>query len=199
MGVIANIQYVHAANLHRTNSLCRPQFVTTDSAWVEKRVVPELLPYCYSWKTIMERGIVAAGGKDGRLIHLTLNNVHSAGSDAPIEDADPMTGIHAAIFRYKPDGKTKWRESECLSTEQALHIYGPGAAYALGSKEDQVIGKIQPGWAADFTVLEMSTDPKVDAESFKTAKVASVWVAGQEQYDGNGTHVEHPQGPHDCC
>lgn len=167
MGVIANIQ---------------PQFVTTDSAWVEKRVVPELLPYCYSWKTIMERGIVAAGG-----------------SDAPIEDADPMAGIHAAIFRYKPDGVTKWREAECLSLEQALHIYGPGAAYALGADEEKLIGKIQPGCAADFTILDMSADPKVNAESFKTAKVSSVWVAGQEQYDGNGTCVEHPQGPHDCC
>lgn len=145
----------------------------------------------------MERGIVAAGGKADQYNKHPI--MYLLGSDAPIEDADPMAGIHAAIFRYKPDGVTKWRENECLSLEQALHIYGPGAAYALGADEEKFIGKIQPGWAADFTILDMSEDPKVNPESFKGAKVASVWVAGHEQYDGNGTCVEHPQGPHDCC
>jgi predicted amidohydrolase YtcJ len=110
-----------------------------------------------------------------------------------------MAGIHAAIFRYKPDGVTKWRAEECLSLEQALHIYGSGAAYALGADEEKFIGKIHPGWAADLTILDMKTDPKINAESFKDARVASVWTAGQEQYDGNGSTVEHPQGPHDCC
>jgi predicted amidohydrolase YtcJ len=54
------------------------------SAWIEKRVQPEVLPFCYSWKTLLRAGIPLAGG-----------------SDAPVEDADPLAGLYAAIFRNK--------------------------------------------------------------------------------------------------
>jgi predicted amidohydrolase YtcJ len=46
LGVIANIQ---------------PQFVHTDSLWAEKRLPEDLLKYSYCWKTIIQKGIVAAG------------------------------------------------------------------------------------------------------------------------------------------
>lgn len=64
-GVVANIQ---------------PSFVPTDSMWVEKRLSD--LQYGYAWKTLIQNGVVCAGG-----------------SDAPIETHEPLVGMYDAIFR----------------------------------------------------------------------------------------------------
>ncbi len=47
MGVVADVQ---------------PQFVLTDSAWVDRRLPAPLLPFAYAWRTLLARGIVCAGG-----------------------------------------------------------------------------------------------------------------------------------------
>ena len=79
-GVVANIQ---------------PSFVPTDSMWVEKRLCLfqfasvfmmclrlSDLQYGYAWKTLIQNGVVCAGG-----------------SDAPIETHEPLVGMYDAIFR----------------------------------------------------------------------------------------------------
>ena len=40
----------------------QPQFVLTDSAWVDRRLPAPLLPFAYAWRTLLARGIVCAGG-----------------------------------------------------------------------------------------------------------------------------------------
>ena len=41
LGVIANVQ---------------PQFVTTDSRWLDTLLPDELLPWAYAWKSLLDRG-----------------------------------------------------------------------------------------------------------------------------------------------
>lgn len=52
----------------------------------------------------------------------------AGGSDAPIEEPNPLLGIHAAIFRGA-EGKP-WRGEESLSFKEALHMYTAGTPLA---------------------------------------------------------------------
>jgi hypothetical protein len=47
-------------------------------------------------------------------------------------------------------GVVSWRASECLSVGEALHLYTAGAAYCAGA--EQRLGKLEPGFAADWYV-----------------------------------------------
>ncbi len=147
MGAIANIQ---------------PPFVTTDSQWVEARLGKKSnrLQFSYAWKTIIQNGIVASGG-----------------SDSPIENPNPLLGIHAAMFRKDPKDET-WRPEEKLTFREAIDLYTQGAAYAI--KEENQLGKLKEGFWADFIVLDR--DVVDNAELLKTAIVNQVWVDGTRRY-----------------
>jgi predicted amidohydrolase YtcJ len=153
MGVVADVQ---------------PQFVMTDSAWVDKRLPPQLLSYAYAWKTLMSRGIVCAGG-----------------SDSPIESPFPLVGIHSAMRRPAPQLPDNiFRPSECLSFAQALWMYTAGAAYCAGA--ERTMGLLAPGYVADFVVIGERVGADESAcdwfdrkpDQLLTTKVEQVWVAG---------------------
>jgi len=143
LGVIADVQ---------------PQFVTTDSLWIDKRLEPELLPYCYAWKTMISKGIPVAGG-----------------SDAPIELPDPFLGLYAAIYRYDSTGKQSWREEERLTFDEALHIYTHGGAFT--AKQETQLGSLEKGKKADFVVVASRVD--LDPTLLSTHAPEEVWVDGQ--------------------
>ncbi len=76
------------------------------------------------------------------------------GSDAPVSDPNPFLGIHAALFRQRPDRMEQpaWYPQERLTLEQVLYGYTMGAARAAGW--ESVIGSISPGKRADMIVLD---------------------------------------------
>ncbi|WP_335872204.1 amidohydrolase [Bacillus sp. 2205SS5-2] len=115
----------------------QPQFVSSDFPWVVNRVGEENMSYNYAWKTLLEEGITLAGG-----------------SDAPIEDSNPLLGIHAAISRsVDVEGKSViFQQDEQLSRYEAISLYTKGSAYASHHEKDR--GMISVGYSADFTVFE---------------------------------------------
>jgi predicted amidohydrolase YtcJ len=114
----------------------QPQFVASDFPWVIERIGEERLPYAYAWKKLLDRGIHCAGG-----------------SDTPIEKANPLLGIHAAVARRSVDeDHDGYNPEEKLSLFEAISLYTTGSAYAIGEEETR--GKISVGHLADFTVLE---------------------------------------------
>ncbi|QDP40866.1 amidohydrolase [Radiobacillus deserti] len=123
----------------------QPTFVSSDFPWVVERVGQERASHSYPWKTFLELGIPCAGG-----------------SDAPIESVNPLLGIQAAVLRRSSiDGKT-YNQAQCLSLYEAISLYTKGSAYAIGKEEE--MGKISPGYVADFTILEEDLF-KVDPET----------------------------------
>ena len=62
-----------------------------------------------------------------------------------------------------------------------------GAAYAAG--EETRLGRIEPGYQADLTVLDV--DVSADPALLAAAKVEQVWVAGIPRYEA-GTGVLPP-------
>jgi hypothetical protein len=74
------------------------------------------------------------------------------GSDAPIETADPIAGIHAAVTRKRQnETRPAWYPQERITIHQAVKAYAEGAAYACCY--DDIAGTISIGKRADFVVL----------------------------------------------
>jgi predicted amidohydrolase YtcJ len=67
------------------------------------------------------------------------------GSDAPIEDLDPLAGICAGVLR-------DWHPEQRLSVEQALEATTVTPAWLAG--EERRRGKLLPGYVADLVVLD---------------------------------------------
>jgi predicted amidohydrolase YtcJ len=79
------------------------------------------------------------------------------GSDAPVETADPLAGIYAAVARRTVDGRpaSGWhRREQGITVAQAARAYTVGPATATG--EAHLKGRLAPGYLADIVVLPRS-------------------------------------------
>lgn len=113
----------------------QPVFVASDFPWVMERIGKTRTEHAYPWKTLLYKDIACAGG-----------------SDAPIEDVDPLLGIQAAVSRRSNIDNMVYNEDEELSVYEAITLYTKGSAYAIGQEEKR--GVIAPGYTADFTVYD---------------------------------------------
>lgn len=100
------------------------------------------------------------------------------GSDVPVDTADPLRILHAAIVRRDdrhPD-LTPWLPDQALTLQEALYAYTVGAAYAGGQEAHQ--GSLAPGKLADLVVL--AENPfMLPAERLAGAEVAATLVGGE--------------------
>ncbi|MFC4354642.1 amidohydrolase [Chryseomicrobium palamuruense] len=137
----------------------QPMFVPSDFPWVTDRLGKDRLTYSYAWKTLLEEGIVLAGG-----------------SDAPIENADPLLGMNAAMNNpYVPDQE--------LTAFETISLYTTGAAAI--AKEDHLYGKIASGFCADFTVVS----DEITKESISHCQIEATIVNGNVVYQKEEGHV----------
>ncbi|WLR50225.1 amidohydrolase [Bacillus tianshenii] len=114
----------------------QPTFTSSDFPWVIERLGEHRMTYSYAWRTLLTEGIHCAGG-----------------SDAPIEEADPLLGIFASVTRAHPD--TPWHtygQEQCLTMFEAVQLFTIGSAYAINREHER--GLIKEGYVADFTVLD---------------------------------------------
>ncbi len=144
----------------KTIANIQPAFILTDSYWANARV-GDRIRWSYAWKTLLDQEIVCAGG-----------------SDSPIETANPLVGIHCAVFRKTNAFPNGWNNDERLSILEAISIYTFGGAFAVG--EENKLGLLEPGYYADLTVLD--TDIISNPDKLLNANVISTFIAGKEKY-----------------
>lgn len=139
----------------------QPQFLASDFPWVIDRVGQDNLEFCYAWKTLLKKGLHCAGG-----------------SDAPIEDANPMYGIYAAATRKNKDDHTNtvYQPNEKLTVYEAVSLFTKGSAYAVCHEYDR--GMIQEGFLADFTVLEDNIFG-IDCEKIPSIRAIMTVIGGE--------------------
>jgi predicted amidohydrolase YtcJ len=113
------------------------------------------------------RSIIAAGGRI------------AFGSDAPIEDPDPLRGIHAAVTRRDPSraGSPSWHPAQCLTVAEAVACYTAVAAVAGGIEKQA--GSVRPGMRSDFTVLDQNIIAIPDPAAILDTRVAMTVVGGE--------------------
>lgn len=139
----------------------QPRFVASDFPWVIERIGLDKMDYCYAWKTLLNEGIMCAGG-----------------SDAPIEPVNPLLGIHAAVTRRNPEEgeHIAYFPEQRLTTYEAVKLFTSGSAYAIHRENER--GMVEVGYDADFTVLDRDIFLS-DADAMLKTNVTMTVVDGE--------------------
>jgi predicted amidohydrolase YtcJ len=96
------------------------------------------------------------------------------GSDAPIEELDPLAGIRAGVLRTL-DERPAWHPEQALTVEQALQATTVNPAWL--ARDERRRGKLIPGYAADLVVLDR--DPVAcSAEELPEVRVVATMLGG---------------------
>ena len=142
----------------------QPTHATSDKNMAADRLGIARLRGAYAWKSFVDQG--------SRIV---------AGSDYPVELANPFYGIHAAVTRQDQQNQPVggWLPEQRLTLTQALKSFTLDAAY--GAFQDQSMGSLAPGMWADFILVDRDIF-KVAPETLWQTKVHQSWVAGQQKY-----------------
>ncbi|KAL9298348.1 hypothetical protein ACSQ67_024244 [Phaseolus vulgaris] len=109
---------------------------------------------------------------------LNNNALVAFGSDWPVVDINPLSGIKTAMKRTPPTWESAWIPSECISLDDAIKAYTISAARA--SFLDKDLGSLSPAKLADFVVL--STDSWQDFAEEASASIEQTYVSGVRAY-----------------
>lgn len=96
------------------------------------------------------------------------------GSDAPIEELDPLAGIRAGV-RRSIDERPAWHPEQCLTVDEAFQATCVAPAWL--ARDERRRGTLIPGHAADLVVLDR--DPWDDLG----AQVVATMVGGRWAYN----------------
>ncbi len=142
----------------------QPVHCTSDMDWAADRLCEERLAGAYAWNTLLKSGA-----------HLCF------GTDFPVERVNPLDGLYSARTRTHADGTPigGWQAQEIISAEEALRLYTEGSAYAAFMESR--LGKLNPGFYADLTILDGNPITCKAADLLKM-KVQMTIVAGQVVY-----------------
>ena len=155
---IEHAQIIHSDDLPRFFDLgvipsMQATHCTSDMYWIDERLGEQRLHEAYTWQSLLQTGSIISGG-----------------SDAPVEIPNPLLGIHAAVTRQDTSGWPVggWQPNERMTIDQALASITNWAAYSMFA--ESYLGKIKPGYMADFTVLSQ------DLSTIEPAEIPSVNV-----------------------
>jgi predicted amidohydrolase YtcJ len=142
----------------------QPTHCTSDMYFVEDRVGKKRAEGAYAWRWF----------RDAKL-------VIPMGSDFPVESNNPLYGIVAAVTRQDHKGWPKggWFPLHRLTIREAIKGFTIWAAYA--AFQDHVLGSIEKGKLADFTILDRDITQIEPKEILKT-KVLYTIAAGKIRY-----------------
>ena len=135
---------------------------TSDAPYVPERLGQKRAEEgAYVWQKLMKSGAVVSNG-----------------TDAPVEDVDPIASYYSTVSRKTKDG-TVFYPDERMSRLEALRSYTYNAAYA--AFEENTKGSLKVGKYADLTVLskDILTIPE---DQIPTAHVTHTIVGGKILY-----------------
>jgi predicted amidohydrolase YtcJ len=138
---------------------------TSDGPWVPARIGPKRAQEeAYVWQKLMKTGAVIANG-----------------TDAPVEDIDPIPSFYASVSRRLQDGSVFFADQR-MSRMEALRSYTINVAFA--EFDENIKGSLKPGKLADVTVFskDILTIPEQEIPS---TKILYTIVGGQVAYAGN--------------
>ena len=136
---------------------------TSDGPWVEPRLGARRAEEgAYVWQRLMDSGAVVTNG-----------------TDAPVEDVDPIASYYATVSRMMSHGEAFYPEQR-MSRLEALRSYTINTAYA--AFEEDLKGSLTPGKLADVTVLSQDIT-SVAEEEIPSTRVRYTIVGGEVVYE----------------
>jgi predicted amidohydrolase YtcJ len=144
---------------------------TSDKNMAEDRVGPHRIKGAYAWQKLLK-----------------ANAVIAAGSDFPVESANPFYGLHASVTRQDHDNKPLkgWYPDQSMTMVQALTSFTSAAAYS--AHQENMIGRLTPGMKADFILIDRDIIND-DASLIWQTQVLQTWVDGKVVFN-----IEDDQG-----
>ena len=153
LGVIAEVNPFHAID---------------DMRWMEDRI-GERSVGAYAFRSLKDGGALLVFGSDW------------PGTNAAWYPTDPMQMIYAAVTRKTLDGFPEggWYPAQRLTVQEALEAHTINGAYA--AFEEDVKGKLAPGYMADLAVLSQHLF-EIDPDAIKDVRVLRTMVNGKWIY-----------------
>ncbi len=161
---VEHAQHIHRNDIPRFGQLgviaaMQGIHATSDAPYVTARLGAERAEEgAYVWQKLMKSG--------GMVIN---------GTDAPVEDVDPIASYYATVTRKVADGSVFYPDQR-MSRIEGLKSYTLWAAY--GAFEEQTKGSLTPGKLADIVVLSKDITTVPD-EEIRQAKVVYTIVGGR--------------------
>ena len=164
---IEHAQHLHPDDIPRFGQLgviaaMQGIHATSDGPWVLPRLGEQRAREgSHVWKSLMDAGAVVTNG-----------------TDAPVEDVDPIASYYATVSRKMKDGSVYF-PAQRLSRMDALRTYTVNNAFA--AFEEHVKGSLTPGKLADITVLsrDILTIPE---DEIPLTQVVYTIVGGKVMY-----------------
>jgi predicted amidohydrolase YtcJ len=164
---VEHAQHLNAADIPRFGRLgviasMQGVHCTSDAPYVLARLGPQRAEEgAYVWQKLMKSGAVIANG-----------------TDAPVEDVDPIANYYATVSRRLPDGSVFYPDQR-MSRMEALASYTANAAYA--AFEEDVKGSLRAGKHADLVVLSKDLLTVAEQE-IPSTEVRYTIVGGKVRY-----------------
>lgn len=166
---IEHAQIVEAEDIERFKKLniipsVQPTHCTSDKHFVVDRIGEKRAEGAYAWRSFIDAGLIMP-----------------CGSDFPVESTNPLLGIYALVTRQDAQGQPEngWFPEQKITMEEAIKGFTIWAAY--GAFQEDILGSIEVGKYADFTILDkdiLTINPKEILDT----KVAYTIVGGDVKY-----------------
>lgn len=167
---IEHAQHLHPDDIPRFGELgvipaMQGIHCTSDSPFVVKRLGAKRAEEgAYAWRSLMDSGAIIANG-----------------TDAPVEDVDPIQSYYASVTRQRADNKFIFYPMQKMSRLEALKSYTINNAYA--AFEEDYKGTLEKGKVADIVILSENLMTCSDDEILDT-KILYTIVNGEIKHEG---------------
>ncbi len=162
---VVNVKDIPLFKKYNIIASMQPTHATSDMNMAEDRVGKKRLAGAYAWRTFLNQGTPIA-----------------AGSDFPVELANPFFGLHAAVTRQDRNNHPEngWVGEQALSVKEALKAFTLDAAFA--SHQESIIGSLEKGKKADFILIDQDIFKVPSRELWKT-QILQTWVEGKKVFE----------------
>ena len=136
---------------------------TSDAPFVEKRLGKERAKLgAYAWRSLLDNNVIIANG-----------------TDAPVEDVDPIPSFYASVTRKRIDNGMEFFTEQAMTREEALYSYTLGNAYA--AFEEDIKGSLTPGKVADITIMSQDLINCSDEDILKSEVLYTI-IGGEVKF-----------------
>src|SRR5699024_12298602 len=111
-------------------------FVTSNFPWLTNRLGKTRAKLAYPWRTLLDNDVLCA-----------------AGTDAPIENVDPLETIYAAVTRKNENTKDSYFSEQNISRFEAIQMYTISSAYA--ANQENKLELIILGYDANYFIFDI--------------------------------------------
>lgn len=165
---VEHAQHVDPADIPRfkeMNIIAAMQGIhcTSDALFAENRLGTQRAKEgAYAWRSFLDAGVIISNG-----------------TDAPVEDVDPIESFYASVTRKRLDNGYEFFTEQSMTREEAVYSYTLGNAYAGFEEKDK--GSLEKGKLADIVILSKDLINCTDEEIMDTEVLYTI-IDGKVKY-----------------